>query len=119
MQTSLELQREGQIKQGFSVVRVGVALLPHTHRPAQMLFGPSEASATQIPQARLRVATHVHRIAAKGLFVVVECRPGGVTVLLQMQAREIELVDAFALHRRQSGFGGVGNGAHVVGFGRP
>ena len=80
----LVLECKGQVEDGFAVVGVGVALLPYPHGLSQVGLCLVKASAAQVPQSCLVQTAHVIRVAAQGLFVVVECRPGGMAVLLQV-----------------------------------
>ena len=116
---ALVFQGEGQVEERFAVVGVRVALLPDADGGAQVVLRLVEASAAQVPEARLVQAAHVQRVAVQSLLVVVEGRPCGVAVLLQVQARQVELVHRLALQRRQGSLGGVGDGADVVGLGVP
>ena len=74
---------------------------------------------TQVPQTYLIVASVVHRVAAQSLLVVVESRPRGVAVLLEVQTGEVELVDGLDVLGAQSGLGSIGDGAYIIGLGLP
>ena len=113
---ALIFQTEGEIEDGLTVVGVRIALLPYLHSSAQIGLCLTEASTTQIPQACLGQAAHIVRITAQGLFVIVEGTPCGMTVLLQMESRQVELVVGLRLLRREGSLSGIGNGSDVIGL---
>ena len=117
--TELILEAEGEVVDGLSVVGIGVATLQHLDSSAQVGFGLVEATTTQVPQTYLIVASVVHWITTQSLLVVVESRPCGVAVLLEVQTGEVELVDGLDIFGAQSGLGCIGDGAYVVGLGLP
>ena len=84
MYSVLVFQAEGEVVDWFSIVWVRITLLQHLYCCAQIWFCLVEASAAQVPESQLIVAAVVERFAAQCLLVVVECRPCGVAVLLQV-----------------------------------
>ena len=73
---------------------------PLQRRP-QVPLGIGVLAATQVPLAHGRVAAAVARVAAQGLAVVVLGPSGGVAVLLQVHARELQLLERLDLGRRR------------------
>ena len=115
----LVFQAEGEVEDRLSLVGVRVALLPYLYGTAQIPFCLLEPSAAQIPQSGLVQTAHVVGVAAQRLLVVVQGRPCGVAVLLQVQSRQVQLVVGLGVHRRQRSFGGIGNRTNLVGLGLP
>ena len=116
---ALIFQREGEVVDGLTVVGVGVALLREPDSLAQILLSLVEAPLADIPQAHGVQAADVVRVAAQRLFVVVGGLPGGMTVLLEMHARQVELLVGLDLLRQQGGLGRVGDRTDLVGLGMP
>ena len=112
----LVFQTERQVEDGFAIVGVGIAFLPDSNGTTQIVFGFVKASATQEPQSHLVQATHIVGVAAQSLLVVVESRPCGMSVLLQVKTREVQLVHRLAFHGWQGCFSAVGNRSNFVGF---
>ena len=111
---ALILQRKGKVVDRLAVVWVGVTLLRQFHSLAQILLCLTEASPADIPQSELVEATDVVGVTAQGFLVVVNGIPRGMTVLLQVQAGEIELLIGLYLLRQQGGLSAVGYGAYLV-----
>ena len=86
---------------------------------AQIRLCLVEATPSQIPQAHLIEAAIVVRVSAQGFLVIVSRIPCGMTILLQMQAGEIELVVGLGVLGRQRSLGGVGDRTDLVGLSMP
>ena len=97
--------REGEVVDGLAVVRIGVALLRQTDSLAQIVLSLGETALADVPQAHGVQAANVVGVAAQSLLVVVGSLPGGVTILLQVHARQVELLVGLDLLRQQGGFG--------------
>ena len=93
----LVFQTEREIEDGLTVVWIRIALLPYLHGFPQIAFRFLETSATQIPQPRLVKAAHIVRVTAQSFLIIIEGTPCGMTVLLQMESRKIELVVGFCV----------------------
>ena len=115
----LVFQGECEVEDGLAVVGVGISLFEYSHGLSQESLGPLEAPSPEEPEPRLVEAPDVVGVAAERLLVVVEGRPGGVAVLLQVESGEEELVVGLRVLGRKGGLGGVGDGAYLVVLGRP
>ena len=105
-----------QVEQGLAIVGVGIALLHDADGGLQISLGFPEAGTSQIPQAHLHIAAVVQRVTPQGLLVIVECTPGGMAVLLQVQARQVQLVNGLRILWRERCLGSIGDGTYFVGL---
>ena len=101
VQAPLTAQAQRQVVQRLAVVRVGIAPLQDLHRRAEIRLRQRVAAAAQVPQAEGVVAPHIERITPQGLLVIILRAPGRVAVLLQVQARQVELLTGADFRRFQ------------------
>ena len=116
---TLILQRKGEIVDWLAVVGVRVAFLRQFHGLAQIVLSLAEAPPADIPQAKLVQAAYVVGVTAQGFLVIVNRTPRGMTVLLQVQAGEIELFVGLYLLRQQCGLSAVGDGTYLIALSMP
>ena len=112
-------QRQCEIEDRLALIGVRVTLLPNLHSFTQIRFSLVETSASQIPKAHLVQTAHIIGIAAQSLLIIVEGRPRGMTVLLQVESRQIELVVGLCISRRQGCLSSIGDRADLIWFGMP
>ena len=119
LRTLQVFQRQCKVEDGLALIGVRVTLLPNLHSFTQIRFSLVETSASQIPKTHLVQTAHIIGIATQSLLVVVEGRPRGMTVLLQVESRQIELVVGLRVSRRQGSLGSIGDRTNLIGFGMP
>ena len=107
VEAPLMAQGQAELIVGLAVVGVGVAMGQASDRAAEELLGLRELPALEVPRAKRCIAACVAGIAAES-FAPIDLRAaGGVTILLEMQASQIELVvagDFFGSGRLGRGF---------------
>ena len=119
VQHTLIAQRQGEVVERLTVVGIRIALIENFLGMAQIGFCFTEATTAQIPQPHLVEATIIVGVAAQGFLIIVSRIQCGMTILLQMQTCEIELVVGLGVLRRQCCLSGIGNRTDLVGFSMP
>ena len=119
LRTLQVFQRQCKVEDGLALIGVRVTLLPNLHSFTQIRLSLIETSASQVPKTHLVQTAHIIGIATQSFLVVVEGRPRGMTVLLQVESRQIELVVGLRVLRWQGSFGGIGDGPDLVRLGVP
>ena len=113
------LTDDTQVEQRLAVVGVGVTFLLYLDSSLQIALSLLETGPTQIPQAHLHITAIVQRIATQRLLIIVEGTPCGVTILLQVQTCEVQLVHGLGVLWRQSGLSGVRYRTYLLGLSMP
>ena len=116
LQLPLIFQCKGQIENSLTIVRIRIAFLPDFHSLAQIELSLVKTATAQIPQTSLIQTAHIIGVATQSLLIIVEGTPGSVTVLLQVQPREIKLVVGLCILWRQGRFGCIGDGTYIIWF---